>query len=227
MIALEDVVVAKRGKRLLGPLSHRFDGAGITAVIGPNGAGKTTLLRLCHGLERARQGEVRRDDDLRRAFVFQAPTIMRRSVLDNVAYPLRVQRMPLREARERAMEALEMADLAERAALPGFTLSGGEKQRLAVARALVGEPRILFLDEPTSNLDGRSTRLIETLVLGAARRGTRVVVTTHDMGQMRRLADDVLFLHRGEKREHAAAAAFLAGPATAEARAFLDGDIVE
>ncbi|MEL6752138.1 MAG: ATP-binding cassette domain-containing protein [Pseudomonadota bacterium] len=223
MISLQDIEVSKRGKRLLGPLSHTFGEDGITAILGTNGAGKTTLLRLCHGMERVRAGRMEKREELRGAFVFQTPTVLRRSVLENVSYPLRLRR----QKRDAAMLWVERAGLADRAEAPAFTLSGGERQRMALARALVATPDVLFLDEPTSNLDGPSTRLIEALVRDAAADGTRVLMATHDLGQVRRLANDVLFLHAGQALETCDAKAFLDAPKTPQGRAYVAGDIVE
>jgi tungstate transport system ATP-binding protein len=105
-------------------------------------------------------------------------------------------------------------------------LSGGEQQRLALVRALAVEPEILFLDEPSASLDPTSTLAVEELIEGAHARGTAIVLVTHDLGQARRLADEVVFLHRGRLLEHTPAARFFAGPASAPARAYLAGQIV-
>ena len=221
--------IRRRGKRLVGPIDLVLDGAGPTIVIGPNGAGKTTLL---HGLERAAEGSVTWElpaveTRARQAFVFQTPIMMRRSVLDNIAYPLRLSGTPGRDARARAAIWAGRVGLAGKEALPARVLSGGERQKLALARALIREPEVLFLDEPCANLDGRSVREIETILRDAVSRGTRLVMSTHDMGQARRLAAEVIFLLHGRIHEQAPAAAFFDAPATAEAAAFLKGEIVE
>lgn len=225
-----DAVVRKRGKRLLGPVTHVVETSGFTIVMGPNGSGKTTFLRLMHGLEKPRQGSVvwnidERDTRKHQAFVFQTPIIMRRTVLQNIAYPLLAGRHDRKHAHEQALAWIDKIGLvADRNAK---VLSGGERQKLAIARALIVRPEILFLDEPTTNLDGRSIREIENLLLDAFRNGTRIIMTTHDVGQAQRLGRDVLFLNRGQICERASAEDFFNATASEEAKAFLRGDIVE
>ncbi|RYH06892.1 ATP-binding cassette domain-containing protein [Tropicimonas sp. IMCC6043] len=224
--------VRRDGRDIIGPLDAELAAEGTTLVIGPNGAGKTTFLRMLHGLERLSGGTLRwqaleREVRRRQAFVFQSPVMMRRSVLENAAYPLILRGRTRRQAREAAAGWLARIGLAEAAERPAHVLSGGERQKLALARALVTEPDLLILDEPCASLDGRATREIEALLVAARAAGTRVVMSTHDMGQARRLASDVLFLHRGTIREAGPAEAFFEQPQTPEARAFLRGDIVE
>ena len=222
----------RRGVTLAGPVDLTLDGDGITVVIGPNGAGKTSLLRMLHGIARLSAGRIDWACPLaqarrRQAFVFQRPVMLRRSVRDNVAYPLRLTGMARREARARAAVWVERVGLADAMDRVATQLSGGEGQKLAIARALVVEPEVLFLDEPCASLDGRATREVEAILTDARARGTRLVLSTHDMGQARRLADEVWFLLRGRLHEAGPAGRFLAGPSTAAAAAFLRGDIVE
>jgi tungstate transport system ATP-binding protein len=158
--------------------------------------------------------------------VFQRPVLLRRSALANVTYALSLRDVPRRERRERALAALERAGLADLAHRPARVLSGGEQQRLALARAWALEPDVLFLDEPTANLDPAATRRVEELIDGIHRAGAKIVMTTHDLGQARRLADEVVFLHHGQMVERAAAASFFAGPESQEAAAFIKGDLL-
>ena len=203
-------------------------------VVGPNGAGKSVLLRLLHGLLPPTAGAVRwaagggRGNGRmpRDAMVFQRPVMLRRSALANAAYPLKLAGLPRAERSARARAALERVGLAELARRPARRLSGGEQQRLALARAAALNPEVLFLDEPCANLDPAATRAVEAIVADIAAHGTKVVMTTHDLGQARRLAGEVLFLHRGRLLEHAPAAAFFAGPRAPEAAAFLRGELV-
>lgn len=224
--------VAKiRGTSIVGPIDLTIDGTGMTVVMGPNGSGKTTLLRLMHGLQRVSVGSVSwaKDDETarkRQAYVFQTPIMMRRYVVDNIAFPLVVHGMKKHEAKARAIECAKRFGLGHVLHRPAPVLSGGEKQKLALARAMIRQPEILFLDEPCANLDGRATREIEALLLEAQAQGTRIVMATHDMGQARRLASDVVFLLEGKLHEMAPAAAFFKAAETKEARAFLKGDIV-
>ena len=111
--------------------------------------------------------------------------------------------------------------------LEAANLSGGERQKLAIARALICKPEVLFLDEPTTNLDGKSTREIETILRSAYENGTRMIMTTHDIGQARRLATDVVFLNRGRLCEHSAANEFFRSPQSSPAKTYLNGEILE
>lgn len=231
-LRLEGATLTRRGRRLVGPVDLEIGPRGLSIVIGPNGAGKTSLLRMMHGLERPTAGRVlwavpEKRARARQSFVFQSPVLMHRSIVENVAYPLRLRGQARAPAREAALVWLERVGLAEEPERPAHVLSGGERQKMALARALVIAPEILFLDEPCASLDGRATREIEGILREALSRGVRIVMSTHDLGQARRLADEILFLHHGRILEAAPAERFFACPATPEAAAFLRGDIVE
>ena len=231
-LTLSAAIVRKHGKRIVGPVDLTISGSGATVLLGPNGAGKTTLLRMMHGLDRVSAGRaqwaVGRDEaDLRQAYVFQTPILLRRTVLDNAAYPLQIRGQSRKDARRTAAEKVAEVGLADALQRPAHVLSGGEKQKLALARALVTQPEVLFLDEPTASLDGRSTREIETILAAAQTAGTKIIMATHDLGQARRIASDILFLLNGSIHESGVAEAFFATPDTPEATAFLKGDIVE
>ncbi len=222
----------RRGKRLIGPIDLTLESTGLTVVIGPNGSGKTTLLNLLHGTVRLARGHVQwqvSQEDARRlqSFVFQRPIMLRRSVLDNLAYPLVIRGQTKREARSAAALWAKRVGLDQMQDRTATSLSGGEQQKLALARALITEPAVLFLDEPCAALDGRATREIETLLLEQKAAGTRIIMSTHDMGQARRLADEIVFLRGGQIGETGPADQFFAQPATPAAHAFLNGDIVE
>ncbi|MEE2945401.1 MAG: ATP-binding cassette domain-containing protein [Pseudomonadota bacterium] len=231
-VEITDVTVRKRGRALLDGISLSLAPKGITIVMGPNGAGKSTLLKALHGMERLNGGHIQWSQpksvtQKRQAFVFQTPILMRRPVIDNVAYPLTLRGVSRAEAREKARQWLERVKLGPAAHQRAAELSGGERQKMALARALIGEPELLFLDEPCANLDGRATREIEELLQSANAGGTRIIMATHDMGQARRLADDVVFLNKAKLLEHADAQAFFESPTTPQAQAFLKGEIVE
>lgn len=231
-VTAKGAIVRRRGKVLVGPVDLTLGDSGLTVVIGPNGAGKTTLLKMLHGIVRLNEGSVRwsctRDDaQQRQAFVFQTPVMMRRTVRDNIAYPLRLIGLPRREARARAEVWAEKVGLSYAIGRQATVLSGGERQKLALARALIREPEVLFLDEPCAALDGRATREIEEILVEAAANGTRLIMSTHNMGQARRLASEMVFVLGGRIHEFSPADSFFDRPATAEAAAFLRGDIVE
>ena len=157
------------------------------------------------------------------AMVFQRPVMLRRSAAANVAYALKCRGTGCADRSRLVSEALEQTGLSALASAPARVLSTGEQQRLALARAWVLSPQVLFLDEPTANLDPAATRAVEDIVIAIGDRGTKIVLTTHDLAQARRLAEDVLFLNQGKLLEHVAAETFFAGPATAQARAFIEG----
>jgi tungstate transport system ATP-binding protein len=202
-----------------------------TLIVGPNGAGKTSLLRLCMGLNVPSSGRVswggRFDRAMaRRAILFQRPVMLRRTAVANVAYALAQAGVPRKLRPERVAALLERVGLADLALRPARLLSGGEQQRLALARALARDPEILLLDEPTANLDPAATRGVEEIVLNAAQSGIKIVMASHDLGQVRRLAGEVIFLVRGAVCERGRAEDFLDHASTPEAAAFLRGDLV-
>lgn len=225
LVTLSNVVVRRRGRRLIGPVGLTIGADKTTVILGPNGSGKTTLLRAMHGLQRIRGGEVNWARDVDQAFVFQTPILLRRSVLANIAYPLQLRGQ--RPARNDLLARLKSVGLADFADRPAEHLSGGERQKLALARALVTAPQVVFLDEPTASLDGRSKREIEAVLTMARSEGTKLILATHDLGQARRLGDEVVFLLNGTVHETGDAKPFFSDPKTSEARAFLAGDIVE
>jgi len=226
------ITVHRRGKRLLGPIDMKFDVTGITVVLGPNGAGKTTFLKALHGLERLNAGQVHwnvpdAEARARQAYVFQTPIILRRSVAQNLAYPLNLVGLSKAAVADKVGKWAEHIGLGDALDRPATRLSGGEKQKLALARALIGEPEVLFLDEPCTNLDGRSTREIEDLLRAARKKGTRIIMATHDLGQARRMASDIVFLVDGCIHESGPSEQCFETPKTPALRAFLKGDIIE
>jgi len=230
-IRIEALELRRGGKRILGPLTLTLAATGLSVIMGPNGSGKTSLLRALHGLERISAGAVHWPGGTgspppRQALVFQTPILMRRSVADNIAYPLRLDGVALAEARGRAAAMAAAVGLGGDMARPAQVLSGGERQKMALARALIRSPEVLLLDEPCANLDGRATRDIEAVLARARTHGTRIILATHDIGQARRLADDVVFLHHGRLIEAAPRDAFFDAPQSPEATAYLKGDLL-
>ncbi|MTI46121.1 tungstate transport system ATP-binding protein [Roseibium hamelinense] len=209
----------------------KLDTDALTVLMGPNGAGKSVFLRLLHGLIKPTFGEVLWNGEpacaatrKQQALVFQKPVLLRRSVKANLSFALGLR--PFQNRKQRLQSALDSAGLADLADRPAHVLSGGEQQRLALARALILEPKVLFLDEPTANLDPASTLLIEQTIQRVRQQGVKVILVTHDTHQARRLAEDVLFMHRGRLIEHSSAQTFFDRPAMREARAYLDGEIL-
>jgi tungstate transport system ATP-binding protein len=230
-VVFDRVSLVAGGATILNSVSLSIEAGEPTLVVGPNGAGKSSLLRLCMGLIAPSAGRVTwggRDDakPKRRAFVFQRPVMLRRTTAANVAFSLAQAGVPRDAQAPRITQLLERVGLGELADRPARRLSGGEQQRLALARALARDPDLLLLDEPTANLDPAATRSLEQIVRAAVQSGIKVVMASHDLGQVRRLGGRVLFLVRGEVREHTDTQSFLNMPATTEAAAFVRGDLV-
>jgi tungstate transport system ATP-binding protein len=228
---VENLVFEAEGRRLIHGISFTLPKGNITAMIGPNGAGKSLTLRLCHGLLEPKSGQIkwalrggRRDGRTRHGMVFQRPVMLRRSAAANIDHALSVT--GLDHAVERRQMALARFGLEALADRPARLLSGGEQQRLAIARAFALEPEVLFLDEPSSQLDPGATRQIEDIIRSLAADGVTILMSTHDLGQARRLASRVLFLHQGRLRADQPAQAFFSDPGSAEARAFVSGDLL-
>jgi tungstate transport system ATP-binding protein len=224
------LVLDRDGKRLIDGIDLTLTSGALTVLMGPNGAGKSLLLRLLHGLIAPTSGEIRWAGEpmssalrLRQGMVFQRPVLLRRSVAANLDFALGLRGATARERRD---QLLERVGLLDRARQPARLLSGGEQQRLALIRALALDPDVLFLDEPTASLDPASVLMIEQVVRAAYQNGTKILFVTHDLGQARRLADEVVFLHRGQLLEQAPADQFFAGPRSEFARAYLDGRLV-
>jgi tungstate transport system ATP-binding protein len=230
-LAVDGLGFSAGGRALLSGVSFAITARGLTMILGANGAGKSLLLRLCHGLIAPGAGRISwgagqgsQATRKRHAMVFQKPVMLRRSARANLTHALGAAGWGADAAR-RADEALARFGLAALAGQPARLLSGGEQQRLAIARAWALKPELLFLDEPTAALDPGATRQIEEMLLTLKSEGVTLVMTTHDLGQARRLADRVLFLNRGRLIEDSPALAFFTRPGAPEARAFLAGDL--
>jgi tungstate transport system ATP-binding protein len=230
-LRLEGVSYAVNGKVLLHGVQAELAAGPRTVILGPNGAGKSLLMRICHGLIRPTAGTVRwsapqpEGGRRRQAMVFQRPVMLRRSAVANVRYALALAGVPLRQRAERSRAALARVGLHDIAHRSARVLSGGEQQRLAFARAWALEPEVLFLDEPTASLDPGATREVEEIINAIHRAGTKIVMTTHSLGQARRLGDEILFMYQGRLVERTSTDAFFSRPATAEARAFIEEEL--
>ncbi len=217
---------------LLGPINLTLEAKLKTLVIGPNGAGKSLMLKLCHGLLKPSSGQIKwmgsdkQAADRHQSFVFQHPIMLRRTSLENVAYPLKIRGLPQDERNERAIEVLKMTGISHLADRPALKLSGGEKQKLSLARSWATRPEVLFLDEPTANLDPRSTHDMENLINQIYQTGTKIIMTTHDMPQVRRLADEICFIHQGKIIEHGPVNKLLESPENPMTAAFVNGELL-
>jgi tungstate transport system ATP-binding protein len=228
---LVDVRILAGDVAILAGISLKLEAGQPTMLIGPNGAGKTTLLRAAMGLIPATGGLItwggrEHSAPTRRAIMFQRPSMLRRSTAGNVRYALAAAKVPRDQRERRVAELLADVGLQGLERRPARRLSGGEQQRLALARALARDPDILFLDEPTASLDPAATKAIEDIVRTVTARGVKVVLSTHDLGQAKRVAGDVVLLHRGRLIENRPAEEFFAAPQTEEARRFIAGELL-
>ena len=230
-LTLDNVSFEIGGMRLIKDLSCTFDAGPRSAIIGPNGAGKSLFLRLCHGLLQPSAGTITwqangastRDAQ---AMVFQRPVMLRRTARANIDYALKLRGLSRDERQARINEVLRRVGLRRLDASPARVLSFGEQQKLALARAWALKPQVLFLDEPTASLDPAATHDVEEIIQAIHEEGTRIIMTTHDLGQVRRMADDVMFLHRGRMLERAPVEQFFTDPKNDLAQAFLRGELL-
>ena len=230
-ITFEGVSILARDLAILDNVSLTLHGGAPTILIGPNGSGKTTLLRTAMRLIPATRGRITWGGQeaalpARRAIMFQRPAMLRRSAIGNIRYALAAAGVPRAERAQRTADLIDIVGLAGLERRPARRLSGGEQQRLALARALARDPTVLFLDEPSASLDPAATKAIEDLIRTIAARGVKVVMATHDLGQAKRLAGDIVLLHRGRLIEQGPAAEFFAAPRTSEAKKFIAGELL-
>jgi tungstate transport system ATP-binding protein len=230
-LRLRDVSFAAGGRAIIDGISLEIEAGQSTVILGANGAGKSVLMRLMHGLLEATSGRVewsaseRPGAPRKQAMVFQRPVLLRRSAQANVSYALKVAGVSEPQRGTLAREALESVGLAHLAHRPARVLSGGEQQRLALARAWALHPEVLFLDEPTASLDPSATREIEAVIRAFDAAGTKIVMATHNLGQARRLGDDIVFLDRGRLVERAPVEQFFSKPQSVQAAAFIKGEL--
>jgi len=228
-IQLSKIRFSPAGRRVLSGVDLDVEREGITAIIGPNGAGKTVLLRVLAGLQEVDSGKIRWNGASMPgngiAMVFQSPIMLRSSVFFNAGLGLKPAGLARRAARQRIQEVLERVALAHRAKDSARLLSGGERQRLALARAWAVRPQLMLLDEPTAALDPSATDAVERIVREIRTEGTRIVMTTHNLGQAMRISDDIVFMDEGRVVERAPASRFFARPQTKEAQLFIQGEL--
>jgi tungstate transport system ATP-binding protein len=227
-IACAGVDVSRGDTRILSGVDLAIARGARTFVLGPNGSGKSTLLRTLHGLLPLSAGTIQWGRHAQpprgQAMVFQQAVLLRRSAAANIRYALDLAGIGGSEADQRIADALAEVGLGALADRSARVLSGGEKQRLALARAWALAPEVLFLDEPTASLDPRATRAVEDIVRSIHARGTTIVMSSHNLAQAKRLADDIVFLHDGRLCEHSPSAVFFNAPRTPEAASFLEGE---
>lgn len=228
-IKVENLRFTPNGRPVLDGVNLVLDGEGISVILGPNGAGKSVLLRMLAGLERYDGGSITWEGSDspggRIAVVFQHPMLLRSSVAANVALGLKPMGLSRAEMNNKVAEMLARVGLTHRAADSARLLSGGERQRLTLARAWAVKPRLLLLDEPTAALDPTATDTVEELVREIRTDGTRIVMTTHNLGQAMRISDDIIFIEAGQVKEHTPSARFFSRPGSDAAKLFIQGEL--
>ena len=230
-LRLSDVSFAAGGRAIIDRVSLEIEPGPSTIILGANGAGKSVLMRLMHGLLAPTSGRVewaspeRPGAPRKQAMVFQRPVMLRRSAHANVAYALKIAGISEPQRGALVRESLESVGLKHIAHRPARVLSGGEQQRLALARAWALHPEVLFLDEPTASLDPHASREIEAVIRAFDAAGTKLVMATHNLGQARRLGDEILFIDQGRLVERAPVGEFFSKPRSAQAAAFIKGEL--
>ncbi|MGA0412831.1 MAG: ATP-binding cassette domain-containing protein [Candidatus Puniceispirillales bacterium] len=229
-IVADNLSVSFGNINILNDVSFKIENKNITAVIGPNGAGKSVLLQTINGLTNIQKGKITfnsflHSDDIRKkqALVFQYPTLLRRSVLSNMEFIAEIYKNADRKIIQNTLIRCGLDGYDQKSAR---LLSGGEKQRLSLARALLTEPSVLLLDEPTANLDPFSLKLIEDIILEENKKGTCIILTTHDMAQAKRLATNIIFMNKGKVIEQKKSETFFNKPETNEALKYVKGEIL-
>ena len=230
-IVFEDVSILARDVAILDSLTLKLSAGAPTILIGPNGSGKTSLLRAAMGLLGSSKGRITwggrlESPPLRRAIVFQRPAMLRRSAIGNVRYALAAAGIARARRKASADDLLHLVGLRDLADRPARRLSGGEQQRLALARALAKDPEILFLDEPAASLDPAATKALEDIIRSVAARGIKVVMSTHDLGEARRIGGEIVLMNRGRVIETADSQIFFDNPRTEQARRFIAGELL-
>ena len=228
-VDVDGLCIAANNRLLLTKINCHIGAEGITAVMGPNGAGKSLFLQCLHGLILPQSGRIKfagrqLDQTItkRQSFIFQTPTVLRRTVYENLAFVARLRPEIRANETDRLLAEMRLEHVANQ---PARLLSGGEKQRLAMARALLTAPNLLLMDEPTANLDPASVQIMEASLETAAANGLKIIIVTHDTGQARRLAHDVLFLNSGQLKEHTPAEQFFTAPHSTAASAYIRGEL--
>ena len=229
-ITIDKLTLKAGQKTLLNDISMNITTSGISVIMGPNGAGKSLFVRCLHGLSQPDSGRILfAGDDINQthrksqALIFQKPVLLKRSVRQNLEFVQTLHKTNNTASIELALRDVGLSKLASQ---PANQLSGGERQRLALARALMMQPKILFLDEACANLDPASVAKIEAVLRQASQDGQKIILITHDIAQAKRLADEVVFLHHGALCEQTPARVFFQSPKSKAARAYLDGQIL-
>ena len=225
LFSLQSVSVQFGQVRALSDCTLTIQAGERVALIGSNGSGKSTLLRTLHGLLLPTSGALATGLNIRQAMLFQRPYMLRTSVQNNIALGLWLRGTKWQQAKILALQALERVGLLELAGRSAKALSGGQQQRVALARAWAGQPAVVLLDEPTSSLDPNAKREVERLMHEFADSGMTLIFSSHNMGQVKRLASRVIYLEHGRVVADLPTHDFFNGPLPAAADNFLKGEL--
>ena len=232
-VEIENLNFSYQGNPLLNIDYLKMDKPGITVVLGPNGAGKSLLLKLIQGIEKPTFGQIRlngmpaSDKGGHQSMVLQTPTFLRLSVYQNIAVCLRRDNFFLsKDQKNEVLAMLEKVGLVDKMKLPARLLSGGEKQKLSLARALISKPKILLVDEPTSTIDPSTTFFIEDIIKAKAENDTKIIFVTHDIHQALRLARYAIMIYNGKVVEEGDVERFFKTPTSPHTRDYLAGKLL-
>ena len=230
-IYIKELSYTKRKRKLLDINDFEISSKGVTIILGPNGAGKTLFLKSIHGIINSNYSEIffskialNKKIRLKQSMVFQFPILLKRSVLNNLLFVINQRKILFKK--KDILKLLSKVDLLDLANERATFLSGGEKQRLSLARAIITSPKVLFLDEATSNLDPYSIQIIEKIIKEVNENGTKVIAITHDLAQAKRLADDIVFMNKGKVCEYVLANKFFKKPTSKEGQLYINGKLV-
>jgi len=233
ILELDKIGKNYRALRALDSMSLKATGGRIIVLIGVNGAGKTTLMRIIAGLEEPTAGDISFNGqntiakELRKitTMVFQRTIMFNRSVYDNVAFGLRVRGVKDEEIAEKVPQALRLVGLTNFEKRNAKKTSGGEQQRIALARAFVLFPQILLLDEPTANLDPNNATIIERAITSRRKDDEIIIMATHNLAQARRLADEIVHIYNGRIVERSNPDEFFNDPKSDITKKFINGEL--
>ena len=222
-----------RAVKALQSISLNLQGGKIIILLGVNGAGKSTLMRILSGLENADSGIILFNNQginakaLRQVstLVFQKTAMFSMNVYDNLAYGLKIRKVPKEEIHKKICDALKAVRLSGFEKRRAKKLSGGEQQRIALARAFMLDSNILLLDEPTANLDPNSAAIIEKAIIAKKSSDRIIIMATHNLNQARRMADEIVHIHNGEIVETASPEDFFENPKSEVTRKFIKGEL--
>lgn len=226
-LSSEKINLKFKENNLFHDLSFKISSRGISIFMGPNGSGKTVCLKLIAGLLKPDSGELYFNKKVKIGYVSQKTILLRRNVYQNLLYALKISKFPKNEINQRINNALLISGLKDFSFFSARKLSIGQQQLLAIMRALIIRPNLLLLDEPCSNLDPQSTKKIEKILTDVSYVGVKVVLVTHDILQARRLADEILFLHKGQILEQTEKKIFFSNPNTKLANNYIQGMLLK